>query len=122
MRVVAISQLARLRIGVRLDYSSLMDQSSRRRLMPRPKRGCALPATTAAAAAAAPAAFDFVYPQVVRREQMALAANVGHGGALTNAIAGKAHHLSFGCFKARPRYHMSLGRPRARLRSDSSGP
>ncbi len=61
-----------------------------------------LPAT----AAAAPAAFDFVYPQVVRRKQMALAASGRYGRALAYAISGKAHDPGFGCFKARPRYQL----------------
>jgi hypothetical protein len=77
-----------------------MDQKLCRPLLLCPKFDRSLPA----ASAAAPAAFDFVYPQVVGRKQMAIAASVGHRGALTNAIMGKAHHLCFGCSKARPRY------------------
>ena len=77
-----------------------MDQNLCRRLMQRPKFGRSLPAT----AAATPAALPLVYLQVVGREQMAIAANIGSGHRLADAIHGKAHHMTFGYFKARPRY------------------
>jgi hypothetical protein len=78
-----------------------MDQNLCRSSLSCPKFDRSLLAT----AAAAPAPFDFVYSEVLGRKQMAIAASVGYGGELTNAITGKAHHLSLGCFKARPRYH-----------------
>jgi|SRR5579883_423198 len=53
-------------------------------------------------AAAAPAAFCWVHLQVVGREQMAIAADFGYGHGLEDAFRGKAHHTSFGCFKAGP--------------------
>ena len=78
-----------------------MDQNLCRRLMPGPKLGRSRPTT----AAAAPATFLMVYVQIVGREQMAIAADVGYGHALGDPFKGKTHHISFGCFKARPRYH-----------------
>lgn len=101
-RVTAISPFARLRIGIRLGYSMVMDQNLCRRCrpMPRPKFGRTRPTT----AAAAPATFRLVHLQVVGREQMAIAAYVGYGHGLEDAFQAKAHHISFGCFKARPRY------------------
>jgi hypothetical protein len=70
--------------------------------MPRPKFGRSRPTT----AATAPAAFGSVHLQVVGREQMAIAADIGYGHALENTFHGEAHDISFGCFKARPRYHL----------------
>ena len=72
-----------------------MDQNLCRRLMPRP--------TTAAAA---PATSRLVHLQIIRREQMAIAADIGYGHGLEHTFQGKAHHVSFGCSKARPRYHL----------------
>jgi hypothetical protein len=86
--------------------------------MPRPKPGRSRPTT----APAAPAELGMVHLQVVGGEQMALAADIGYGHRGEQTLRGKAHHLSFGCFKARPRYHMTLGPCRARQRSDSNGP
>jgi hypothetical protein len=77
-----------------------MDQNLGRYLVPPTKFGRALPAT----AATAPAALSLVYLQVVGREQMAIAAKVGNGHGLADTSHGKAHHMSFGCLKARPRY------------------
>jgi hypothetical protein len=74
-----------------------------RRLKPRPKLGRSRPTT----AAAAPATFRMVHLQVVEREQMAVAADFRYGHKWADAFQGKAHHISFGCFKARPRYHFS---------------
>lgn len=57
-----------------------------------------------------------VHLQVVGGEQMALAADIGYGHRGEQTLRGKAHHLSFGCFKARPRYHFvgsNLRRPSA---------
>ncbi len=105
MRVVALSLFARLGIGARLAYFFSMDQNLCRPPLSCPKFDRSLPATTAAT----PATFDFIYPQVVRRQHMAIAASGGYGRALAYAIPGKAHHLGFGCFKARPRYQ--LGSP-----------
>jgi hypothetical protein len=68
--------------------------------MPRPKFGRSHPTT----GAAAPAASRFVHLQVVGREQMAIAADIGYGQGFEDTFQGKAHHISFGCFKARPRY------------------
>src|SRR5690348_7000944 len=79
-----------------------MDQHLCRRLMPRPKFSRSRPTT----AAAAPATFRLVHLQVVRREHMAVAADTGYGHGLEDTFQGKAHHISFGCFKARPRYHL----------------
>jgi hypothetical protein len=59
-------------------------------------------------AAAAPATFRMVHLQVVGREQMTVAADFGYGHGLEDAFQGKAHHISFGCFKAGPRYHFFL--------------
>lgn len=53
---------------------SCMDQNLYRRLMPRPKVGRSRPTT----AAATPAAFHLVHLQVLGREQMAFAADVGY--------------------------------------------
>jgi hypothetical protein len=36
---------------------------------------------------------------------MAIAADAGYGHRLENTFRRKAHEMSFGCFKARPRYH-----------------
>jgi hypothetical protein len=71
--------------------------------MPRPKFGRSLPTT----AAASPATFRVVHLQVLGREQMTAAADIGDGHGLEDTFHGKAHQLSFGCFKARPRYHFS---------------
>jgi hypothetical protein len=80
---------------------SFMDQNLCRRFMARPKLGSSHPAT----AAAAPATFSLVHLQVVGREQMAIAADIGYGRrGLEDTFKGKAHHISFGCSKARPRY------------------
>ena len=70
--------------------------------MPRPEFGRSRPTT----AAAAPAALRLVHSQVVGREQMAIAAAVRYGYGLEDAFQGKARHFSFGCSKARPRYHL----------------
>jgi hypothetical protein len=48
-----------------------------------------------------------VYIQIVGREQMAIATDIGYGHGLEEPFQGKAHHISFGCFKARPRYHVA---------------
>jgi hypothetical protein len=79
---------------------SFMDQNLCRRLMPRPKFGRSRPTT----AAAAPTTFRLVHLQVVGREQMAIAADIGYSHGLEDTFQGKAHHISFGCSKARPRY------------------
>src|SRR5581483_12089675 len=81
-----------------------MDEILCRPLVSCPKFDCSLPTT----AAAAPTAFDLVYLQVVWGEQMAIAANAGYRHGLADAFHGKAHHLSFGCFKARPRYQLYM--------------
>jgi hypothetical protein len=82
---------------------SFMDQNLCRRLMPRPKLGRSRPT----AAAAAPATPCMVHLQIVGREQMAIAADIGYGHALGNTFRKKAHDISFGCSKARPRYHFN---------------
>jgi len=71
--------------------------------MPRPKFGRSRPTT----AATAPAAFGSVHLQVVEREQMAIAADLGYGHGLEDTFQGKAHHIGFGCSKARPRYQFA---------------
>ena len=81
---------------------SFMDQNLCRRLVPRPKFGRSHPTT----AAAAPATSRSVHLQVVGREQMAVAADIGDGHALEDTFQGKAHEISFGCSKARPRYQL----------------
>ena len=58
------------------------------------------------AAAAAPATFRLAHVQIVGREQMAIAADIGYGHGLEDSFQRKAHHISFGCSKARPRYHL----------------
>jgi predicted nucleic acid-binding protein len=68
--------------------------------MPSPKFGCSRPTT----AAAAPAAFRVIDLQVVGSKQMAVAAHIGYGHGLEDTLLAKANHISFGCFKARPRY------------------
>jgi hypothetical protein len=73
MRFWVISQFAWLRIGIHWFTLSFMDQNLCRRLMPRPKLGRPLPTT----AAAAPATFGLVHLQTVRREQVAIAADIG---------------------------------------------
>jgi hypothetical protein len=70
--------------------------------MPCPKLGRALLATSAAA----PAALPVVYLQVVGCQQMAFAANIGYSHRLEDTFHRKTHHMSFGCFKASPRYHL----------------
>jgi hypothetical protein len=87
---------------------SYMDQNLCRRLMPRPKCGRSRPTT----APAAPAAFCLVRPQIVGSEQMAIAADAGYGRGLADTFQGKAHHISFGCSKARPRYQFQRFAPR----------
>jgi hypothetical protein len=85
---------------------SFMDQNlCRRPLMPRPKFGRSRPTT----AAATPATFRLVHLQVVGREQMAIAADMRYGHGLEHTFRGKADHVSFGCSKARPRYHLQRG-------------
>ena len=81
---------------------SFKDQHLCRRLMPRPKFGRSGPTT----AAAAPATFRLVHLQVVVREQVPIAADDGYGDGLEDTILGKGHRISFGCSKARPRYHL----------------
>jgi hypothetical protein len=84
---------------------SSMYQNLCRPLVPRPKFGRSRPT----AAAAAPATFRFVRLQVVGREQMTIAADIGYGHGLEDTPSqGKAHHFSFGCFKARPRYQCCI--------------
>ena len=60
-------------------------------------------------AAAAPTTFRRVHLQVVGREQMTIAADIGYGHGFEDTFQGKAHHISFGCSKARPRYQPNLG-------------
>jgi len=84
-----------------------MDQHLCRRLVPRPKFGRSRPT----AAPAAPATFGLVYLQVVGRERMAIAADVRYRHRLEDSFQRKAHHISFGCFKARPRYHLQRFAP-----------
>ena len=50
---------------------------------------------------------------------MAIAASGRYGRALAYAIPGKAHHLGFGCFKARPRYQ-AIQSGRVRLPAQSA--
>jgi len=38
---------------------------------------------------------------------MAITAEIGYGHGLEDTLQGKADHISFGCSKARPRYHFS---------------
>jgi hypothetical protein len=84
-----------------------MDQKNLyRRLMPRPKVGRSRPTT----AAAAPTALRLVHLQVVGREQMAIAADTGYAHGLENTFRRKAQDMSFGCSKARPRYHVTKSR------------
>jgi hypothetical protein len=71
--------------------------------MPRPKLGRSCPAT----AATAPATSRLVHLQVIGREQMAITADIGYSHGLEDTFQGKAHHISFGCSKARPRYHVT---------------
>ena len=84
---------------------SLMDQNQCRGPMSRPEFGRSHPTT----AAAAPATSRLVHLQVIGREQMAIAADAGYSQGLEDAFQGKAHHISFGCSKARPRYQPNLG-------------
>jgi hypothetical protein len=86
---------------------SFMDQHPCLPLMPRPKFGRSHPTT----AAAAPATSCTVHLQVVGREQMAIAADTGYGHGLENTFRRKAHDMSFGCSKARPRYHLQRFAP-----------
>src|SRR5579863_4455343 len=95
-----------------------MDQNLCRRLMPRPKFGRSRPT----AAAASPATFRLVDLQVIRREQMAIATDMRYGHGLEHTFQGKPDHVSFGCSKARPRYHYSCyPSPFSRLDNDGSG-
>jgi hypothetical protein len=112
--------------GPSLSMVSGMDQN----LYLPPVSGSKFGRSLLCAAAAAPAAFDFAHPQVVGRKQMAIAANSGDVGALIHAIHRKAHHLGFGCSKARPRYQLrrfatlcaGLQRCRARLSGFRASP
>lgn len=79
-----------------------MDQNLCRRHMPHPKRGCSRGTT----AVAAPATFCLVHLQVIGREQMAIAADTVYGYGFGDTFQRKAHHISFGCSKACPRYHL----------------
>ena len=105
MRVLAISQFAQLRIGIPLDYSIVHGPESMPPAYAAPKFGRLHPTT----AAAAPATFRFL--QIAGRERMAITADIGYGHGLGDTFQGKAHHLSFGCFKARPRYHLQRFAP-----------
>ena len=40
-----------------------------------------------------------------------IAADTGNGRGLKDTFQGKAHHISFGCSKARPRYHLQRFAP-----------
>ena len=80
---------------------SVMDQPLCHRLMASPKLGRSRPTT----ATATPATSRLVHLQVVGRKQMAVAADSGYGHGLEDTFRRKARHMSFGCFKARPRYH-----------------
>ena len=86
---------------------SFMDQNLCRRLVPRPKFGRSRPT----AAAASPATSRSVHLQVVGREQMAVAADFRYRHGLEDTFQGKAHHLGFGCSKARPRYQFQRFAP-----------
>ena len=77
-----------------------MDQTLCRRLMPRPTTAAATPATS-----------RLVHLKVVGPQQMAIAAESGYGHGLEDAFEGKAHHISFGCSKARPRYQFQRFAP-----------
>ena len=81
-----------------------MDLNLCRRLMPRPKSSRSHPT----AAATAPATLRMVHLQVIGREHMTIAADIGYGHGLEHTFQGKAHHMSFGCFKARPRYQCCI--------------
>jgi len=107
MRFWVISLFTRLRTGVHLDYSLPHGPDLCRRLMPRAKLGRSHPTT----AAAAPATSRLVYPQVVGREQMAIAAETGYSYRLESTFRRKAHDMSFGCSKARPRYQFQRFAP-----------
>jgi len=74
-----------------------------RRLMPRSKLGRSRPTT----AAAAPATSGLVYPQVFGREQMAIAATARYSHGLEDTFR-REGDMSFGCSKARPRYHFQI--------------
>ena len=104
MRFWVISHVARLRISVDLDYSLVHGPDLRCRLMPRPKLGRSRPPT----AAAAPATSRLVHLQVIRHEQMAIAADIGYGHGLEGRFRRKGHDMSFGCFKSRPRYQCCI--------------
>lgn len=104
MRFGVVSQFAQLRIGVHLDYSHVHGSDLSRRLMPGSNLGRSHPAT----AAASPATFRLVYLQVVRREQMAIAADAGYGHGLEHTFRREGHDMSFGCSKARPRYQFYI--------------
>ena len=98
-RVTVIS--ATIAVSSTVTSRRTMDQNLCRRLVPRPKFGRSHPTT----AAAAPATSRSVHLQVVGREQMAMTADIGYGNGLEDTFHGKAHHLTFGRSKARPRYH-----------------
>ena len=83
-----------------ITLSFMRQNLCRRPLMPRP--------TTSAAA---PATFRMVHLRVVGREQMAIAADIGYGHGLEHTFQGKAHNISFGCSKARPRYQFQRFAP-----------
>ena len=72
--------------------------------MPYPKFGRPRVATPAAA----PATFPSVHLQILGREQMAIAADIGYAHGLEGSFQRKGHYINFGCFKACPRYHFII--------------
>jgi hypothetical protein len=107
MRVVANQSFARICVGTPTPGIVVhMNETLRSDLLPRPKCGRPL----SAAPPAPPAALGSVYPNVLRRERMAVSARRWHltapgSSAGTRAVGGDADRFGFGCFKARPRYH-----------------
>lgn len=75
-----------------------MDQYLYRRPMSRPKFGRSSSATEPAA----PATFAWVHPQVVRREQMAIAANIGYGHGLGDPVLGRSKRHEFWLLQSTP--------------------
>lgn len=80
MHFWVISQFPRLRIGIYLAYSIVHGPESMPPAYASPEIRPLEPSS--ATAPAAPATFAWVYPQVVGREQMTVAADIGYGHGL----------------------------------------
>ena len=93
-------------IRARPDYPIAINETLRYRILPSPKRSCTLTTTLPAA----PPVLLLIYPHVLWGKKMTIAAHPWYRAGVgcnppAGAAVGAADHFSFGCFKARPRYH-----------------